>query len=214
MSLLEETLPLKAAKASIKNFVSKMETELTTKDDQGSNKGNDNDIENGSSKKSKKDKDFGKKNRRQLRKKNNNKFKSKKNRYGTTLRHVDALLSEVTIIEEACAGKKIKKEQELDPFQQAKKELNDKMKEIKAAIKTQQNVQNRVGNNSTAISIKNQIKNDLEEAKQLHAQMEEAYKNDKYKTDNDRVYIMYIEYIEYIVFKIYYIRMVLWILKH
>mmetsp|Transcript_32265 Transcript_32265/g.52212 ORF Transcript_32265/g.52212 Transcript_32265/m.52212 type:complete len:287 (-) Transcript_32265:233-1093(-) len=102
------------------------------------------------------------------------------------LRHLTALIKEVEIIEDHCAGNKGRsdKKKDVDEFTRNKLELNEVLTGIKDDVKTRKGIEERLGTNSESIKLKNKIKADLETAKHLQQNMEAAYKEDERDVDN------------------------------
>lgn len=107
----------------------------------------------------------------------------------TTLRTINQLVKDVEVIYVDCGqgnGKK-KKEKQLDNFQQTKKDLSELITSIKQDVKIQQNMVARQGQQSgESVKLKQKINININEAKRLHEKLEEEYKQDEDRVNNNK----------------------------
>ena len=101
------------------------------------------------------------------------------------IRHINQLIKDIEIIEVECTGATTGKydNSKLDEFQRYKRQLNDILIETKQSIKTKQGIEERLGTNTESIKLKNKIKNNLQEAKRLHKNLEDVYNESQHDYD-------------------------------
>ena len=115
----------------------------------------------------------------------------KKGEIGTaTIRTINQLIQDVNIIYAECGGKEgepREDESKLDEFQRTKRDLAELMSVTKADMKTQNGIQERMGNNAESIKLKQKVARNLDEAKRLHSKLEEAYQLDQRRAEQGKV---------------------------
>lgn len=108
---------------------------------------------------------------------------------GSTLRQVNTLIREIRIVEDYCGVKRDDaegKDGKLDKFQRNKLDFADLMKTVKDDIAVRNNMEEKLGNNSETIKMKQRILKSFEEAKKKHGEMVKAYEEDERKFNKNK----------------------------